>query len=187
MFFGYFSLLVYEIQAVYITLFLWNRDMLTFYCCSTHLLSEIMNILLKRIIKQPRPANGAPKGGLFEGEFGLPSQHCHCFAYLSTMVLLLNFHYYRKHIGSRKKLLVLVIAAFGLTLQIIGRIYLRFHTIEQCLVGVAFGTLSASTFYVIGVKFLLLPMGSLCHLPPLNWFSFRKDLLSVPMIPSKRR
>lgn len=178
LFFAYFSLLVYEIQAVYITLFLWNRDMLTFFCCFTHMLSEIMNIMLKQLLKQPRPENGAPKGGLFEGRYGMPSQHCHCFAYLITVALLLTFHYYRRHIKFDKKILVLVISAAGLVLQIVGRIYLRFHTLEQCLVGVAFGTLSAIAFYSLGLKYFLPHSESLCRLWPLRWLAFRKDLLT---------
>lgn len=178
LFFGYFSIIVYEIQAVYITLFAWNRDMLTFYCCFTHMLSEIMNILLKRILKQPRPDNGAPQGGLFEGRYGMPSQHCHCFAYLITTILLLTFHYYRKHIQPAKKVLVLIISAIGLTLQVQGRFYLGFHTINQCLVGVAFGTLSALVFYVIGLRYFMPVTERLCNLAPLKWFGFRRDLLS---------
>lgn len=177
MFFGYFSLLVYEIQAVYITLFLWNRDLLTFYCCFTHMISEIMNIALKHLLKEPRPENGAPKGGLFEGRYGMPSQHCHCFAYLITTALLLTYHYYRKHITFNKKLLVTIISFIGLVLQIIGRIYLRYHTINQCLVGAAFGMLSSCLFYIIGIKYYLPLSAPLCRLPLLKWFSFRKDLL----------
>lgn len=154
--------------------------MLTFYCCFTHMLSEIMNIILKRVLQQSRPDNGAPKGGLFEGQFGMPSQHCHCFAYLITTVLLLTFHYYRKHIRKSKKALVLAVSVIGLLLQIAGRLYLRFHTIEQCLIGVAFGSLSALFFYTIGVVYFLNQSDKLCNLRLLRWFSFRRDLLSHP-------
>lgn len=180
MFFGYYSLLVYQIQAVYITLFLWNRDLLTFYCCFTHLLSEIMNYLLKHTLKHPRPEHGAPGGGLFEGRYGMPSQHCHCFAYLFTTTLLLVFHYYRHHIESTKKALVLAISSVALTLQILGRIYLRFHTINQCLVGVAFGSLSALMFYLIGLYFFLPYSDPICRVWILRAFSFRKDLITPP-------
>lgn len=180
MFYGYYSLVVYEIQAVYITLFLRNRDMLTFYCCFTHLLSEILNIILKSTIKQPRPENGAPSGGLFEGRYGMPSQHCHCFAYLITMVLLLTFHYYRKHVSRLFKALTLVICCIGLTLQVLGRIYLKFHTIEQCVAGAALGSLSATTFYLIGQIFFMPYAENLCNLNILKFFSFRKDLISKP-------
>lgn len=178
MFFGYYSLLVYQIQAVYITLFLWNRDLLTFYCCFTHLLSEIMNYVLKHSLKHPRPDHGAPGGGLFEGRYGMPSQHCHCFAYLITMVLLLVFHYYRQHVDSTKKILVLTISTIGLTLQVFGRIYLRFHTVNQCLAGVSFGITSAITFYFLGLNYFLPYGDQLCKIPILQFFSFRKDLIS---------
>lgn len=179
MFFGYYSLLVYEIQAIYITLFLWNRDLLTFWCCFTHLLSEIMNYILKHFLKHPRPDHGAPGGGLFEGRYGMPSQHCHCIAYLVTTVLLLVFHYYRYHIGAVKKFLVLVISIVGLALQVIGRIYLRFHTVNQCLVGVAFGTVSAIIFYLVGISIFLPNSDWLLRLWPLRFLSFRKDLISL--------
>lgn len=178
MLFGYYSLLVYQIQAVYITLFLWNRDLLTFYCCFTHLLSEIMNYILKHSLKHPRPDQGAPGGGLFEGRYGMPSQHCHCFAYLTTMVVLLVFHYYRHHIDSTKKVFVLVISTMGLTLQVIGRVYLRFHTVNQCLVGVSFGISSAVIFYIMGLNYFLPHGDSICRLPILQAFSFRKDLIT---------
>lgn len=181
MFFGYYSLLVYEIQAVYITLFLWNRDLLTFWCCFTHLLSEIMNYALKYALKHPRPANGAPSGGLFEGRYGMPSQHCHCFAYLVTVVLALVFHYYRHQISPMKKALVLAISLICLALQVIGRVYLRFHTLDQCLVGVSLGVSSAIMFYIIGVNFFLPHSQYLCRTWILRWLSFRKDLIS-PMV-----
>lgn len=173
-------MLVYQIQAVYITLFLWNRDLLTFYCCFTHLLSEIMNYILKHTFKHPRPEHGAPGGGLFEGRYGMPSQHCHCFAYLFTMVLLLVFHYYRLYIDSSKKALVLFISSVGLILQVLGRIYLRFHTVNQCLAGVAFGCISALTFYLIGIHFFLPYTEPFLKWPILRMFSFRKDLITQP-------
>lgn len=180
MFFAYYSVLVYQIQAVYITLFVWNRDLLTFYCCFSHLLSEILNYSLKHVLKHPRPEHGAPGGGLFEGRYGMPSQHCHCFAYLVTMVLLLVFHYYRNNIDSTKKGFVLLLSTLGLTFQVIGRIYLKFHTVNQCLVGVAFGFFSAVTFYLIGLYFFLPYAESICRLWVLRIFSFRKDLLTPP-------
>lgn len=173
---------MYQIQAVYVTLFLWNRDLVTFYCCFTHLLSEIMTYVLKHTLKHPRPDHGAPGGGLFEGRYGMPSQHCHCFAYLVTMVLLLVFHYYRNHIEPSKKALVLVVSTVGLVLQVVGRVYLRFHTVNQCLAGVAFGFISASTFYLIGLYFFLPYAESLCKLWILRLFSFKKDILSQPSL-----
>lgn len=185
MFFGYYSLIVYEIQAVYITLFLWNRDLLTFWCCFTHLLSEIINYALKHALKHPRPINGAPGGGLFEGRYGMPSQHCHCFAYLITVVLALVFHYYRHYIGPTKKTLVLTISLIGLTLQVLGRVYLRFHTLDQCLVGIALGITSAIVFYILGVNFFLPQAQYLCRMWILRWLSFRKDLISSPPEPYK--
>jgi len=180
MFFGFYSLLVYQIQAIYITLFLVNRDMLTFYCCFTHLLSEIVSYLLKHILKQPRPDNGAPVGGLFEGRYGMPSQHCHCFAYLSTMVLLLVFHYYRQQIDINKKAFVLVVSTLCLILQISSRLYLRYHTVGQCLAGVALGTLSAVIFYLVGLYFFLPLSDQICAFKILRVLSFRKDLISEP-------
>lgn len=161
--------------------------MLTFYCCFTHLLSEIMNYLLKHILKHPRPESGAPTGGLFEGRYGMPSQHCHCFAYLVTTVTLLVFHYYRSHIDLTKRVLVFAISMTGLILQVLGRIYLRFHTVNQCLVGVGFGCLSAIVFYIIGV-YAFLPFSEyLCKLWFLRLFSFRKDLISHPPDRSDRK
>ena len=186
MFFGYYSLLVYEIQAIYITLFLRNRDLLTFYCCFTHLLSEILTYCLKHYLKQPRPEHGAPSGGLFEGRYGMPSQHCHCFAYLITMILLLTLHYYRKHIGSVKKTLVAIVTTVGLVLQVLGRTYLKFHTMDQCLVGVAAGSLSALTFYSLGLFFFLPHSDYLCKLWLLRVFSFRRDLITdAPLVLEK--
>lgn len=180
MFFGYYSLLVYQIQAVYITLFLWNRDLLTFWCCFTHLLSEIATYIVKHAIKQPRPEHGAPGGGLFEGRYGMPSQHCHCFAYLFTTILLLTLHYYRQHIDSRKKALVILISSVALILQVLGRVYLRFHTINQCLAGVAFGCASAIFFYFIGINYFLPHSEFLCRFKLLRMFSFKRDLVSSP-------
>lgn len=154
--------------------------MLTFYCCFTHLLSEILNYTLKHILKHPRPESGAPGGGLFEGRYGMPSQHCHCFAYLVTTILMLVFHYYRGHVDAPKRLLVLVLTITGLALQAVGRVYLRFHTISQCLVGVALGCVSATVFYTIGIHYFLPNSDWLCRTWILRVFSFRKDLISLP-------
>lgn len=176
---GYYSILVYQLQAVYITLCLWNRDLLTLWCCFTHALSEIMNYYLKHAIKHPRPENGAPEGGLFEGKYGMPSQHCHCFAYSATMIVLLVFHYYRHDIDTMKKILVLVITILGLSIQVFARIYLRFHTANQCFVGVLVGCISALTFYLIGLYFFLPHSDKLCRLWILRIFKFRKDLTSL--------
>lgn len=178
MFFGYYSLIVYEIQAIYITLFLRNRDLITTYCCFTHLLSEISNYALKHILRVSRPEGGPPGGGLFEGRYGMPSQHCHCFAYLFTMILLLTFHYYRAHIDLSKKLLTAIISLTALALQILGRIYLKYHTLSQCLAGVGFGSLMAIIFYSLGLKLFFPFFNDLCTIAPLRFFSFRKDLVT---------
>lgn len=142
-----------------------------------------MNYFLKNAIREPRPPSAIPGGGLFEGRYGMPSQHCHCFAYLSTMVLLLVFHYYGKYISSVKKLFTLVISVLALTLQVLGRIHLNFHTPEQCLVGVAFGAISAVAFYIICLRFFLPHSDYLCTLWILRVFSFRKDLVTPPPPP----
>lgn len=180
MFFGYYSLLVYEIQAVYITLVLRNRDLVTLYCCFGHLLSEILCYLIKHHLKIPRPEQGPPGGGLFEGRFGMPSQHCHCFAFLFTMVLLLTHHYYRNYISTSKKILTVTISTLALTLQVIGRIYLRFHTIDQCLVGLFLGILTAISYYCIGLGSFLKYSNTICSHPLMSFFCFRKDLVSFP-------
>ncbi|KAG9510567.1 Dolichyldiphosphatase 1 [Fragariocoptes setiger] len=180
LFFALYSTLVVEIHAVYVTLFLWNRDLLTTYCCSTHLVSEIISYCLKRYLKHDRPID-APGGGtgFLEGKYGMPSQHCHCFAYLGTMILLLVYHYYRSATTKRWRAFCLVSVIIGVAIQIAARVYLNYHTLTQCFSGVALGLFNATLFYLAGLVLLRYFADSLCDLALLKVLNFRKDLSTL--------
>lgn len=112
---------------------------------------EVLNFVLKRILKEERPKQMHGKG------YGMPSSHAQFVAFfsLSLTMFLLFRHVPKKPSPSHTPLsLVARIALSGLALLNAGlvawsRIYLNYHTPHQVLVGCGAGAASAISWFLV--------------------------------------
>jgi dolichyldiphosphatase len=112
---------------------------------------EVINLILKRILKEERPKLMHGMG------YGMPSSHAQFVAFFSaSLALFLLFRHIPKapspshtplSMLTRVGLSVLAVASSGLVAW--SRIYLNYHTPKQVLVGYLAGVVSAVGWFLI--------------------------------------
>jgi len=137
---------------IFISLFLlWNDTTLLYYYIIGVSLNELINILLKIVIKQDRPINknnddksNDDKDKLLSSNvqrYGMPSGHAQSVSF-STMFIYLSLH--NIYLTS-----VFIIISF---IAIFQRVYLNFHTLEQVILGMLVGSCLSYLFYKLALK-----------------------------------
>jgi len=131
---------------------LWNKQYLLFYYIIGFFFNAILNLIIKGIIKQPRPSedikifnlalsNGKRfifKNGIPHDIFGMPSGHSQSSLFSTIFIFL-----------SIKKFNVLYFYLLFSLLIMIQRIVFNFHTGFQCIIGALIGTCFAYLMYKI--------------------------------------
>jgi dolichyldiphosphatase len=136
---------------VYATLIWSTREIEILMMFGGQMACEALNFALKRILKEERPKQMHGKG------YGMPSSHAQFVAFfsLSLTLFLLFRHVPKKPTPSHTPLSVPArVGLSGLALANAGlvswsRIYLSYHTPKQVLVGVAAGTFSAVSWFLL--------------------------------------
>lgn len=143
---------------IFISFFLlWNNNTLFYYYVIGVSLSELINILLKILIKQDRPKNDTSndddtsnndndkdKDKLLNSSiqrYGMPSGHAQSVSF-STMFIYLSL----KNIYFTSIFIIISVIA------IFQRVYLKFHTLEQVIVGMLVGSFLSYLFYKLALK-----------------------------------
>lgn len=157
-----------------------DRQLLTWLCCGSHFIHEIITRSVKRYIGQDRPKDGPPSVGLFDGPYGMPSQHVACSTYLTIMVTLLLFYHYRHYGDTKSKLFSVIILFIGLAIQCHARLYLRYHDLMQVLAGLVYGCLSCLTFFIL-IESCMPLAPRICKWPIFKQLNFTPDFI-VPTI-----
>ncbi|KAJ3286082.1 Dolichyldiphosphatase 1 [Rhizoclosmatium sp. JEL0117] len=136
------------IMVSYATLIAARRDLYIASICLGQLIGEVLNLALKKLIKEPRPT------AILGGGYGMPSSHSQFMAYFATCVIL---HLYLKT-SYKSKLWKHLIAFATLLLAAsvqYSRIHLYYHTPSQVLVGVQIGTLLGLIWFLFTTRLLL--------------------------------
>jgi membrane-associated phospholipid phosphatase len=135
---------------------LWNKHNLFFYYCVGYFSDAILNLVLKGIIKQPRPSEDIKqfnlalthgkrflfKDGIPHDIFGMPSGHSQS-VFFSTIFIYLSL---------RKKNIFYVYLIISL-LTMIQRVTFNYHTTLQVIVGAIIGAAFAYfIYYLAGEK-----------------------------------
>lgn len=138
---------------IVISLFLlWNNNSLLYYYVIGVSLNELINILLKIVIKQDRPKNDKSNDDKFKDDknkllssniqrYGMPSGHAQSVSF-STMFIYLSLH--NIYLTS-----IFIIISF---IAIFQRVYLNFHTLKQVIVGMLVGSFLSYLFYKLALK-----------------------------------
>ncbi|KAJ3025829.1 UNVERIFIED_CONTAM: Dolichyldiphosphatase 1 [Siphonaria sp. JEL0065] len=134
----------------YATLIASRRDIYIAAICLGQLVGEVLNLAVKKVIKEPRPSSHP----MLSDGYGMPSSHSQFMAYFATCVLL---HLYLK--TSYKNSLwkhVISIATVSLAgIVQYSRIHLEYHTVQQVLVGIQVGTLLGLVWFLFTTRIFL--------------------------------
>ncbi|XP_066975722.1 dolichyldiphosphatase 1-like isoform X1 [Macrobrachium rosenbergii] len=154
------SLTPLAIIVGFVTLILFRRDLHTIVFFAGALLNEAVNLVMKRIIAEPRPLT---RKGLYT-EHGMPSSHSQMMWFFSSYSILFLIFRLRHINSSGLELIWKVLVALSLIATAVvvaySRVYLLYHTWSQIIWGAVIGVM-------LGV----------------SWFSFTHLVLS-PFFPT---
>ncbi|GJJ74704.1 dolichyldiphosphatase [Entomortierella parvispora] len=117
-----------------------GRDIKVALMLAGQLLNELLNLVLKRLVRQSRPT-----GFLGDG-YGMPSSHAQFMAYFATYVVILM---YRREVtpGSILPHIFAIGSVVWAALVIYSRVHLYYHTWLQVGVGAICGVAFALVYY----------------------------------------
>jgi membrane-associated phospholipid phosphatase len=131
--------------------FLWNKQKLLYFYIAGYVLNRILNNILKIILKQPRPSDDEKlfnvalrnskqiiyKNRSFWDIYGMPSGHAESVFYSTVFIYL-----------SLKSTYISIFYFIFSLLVCFQRVYFKFHTLAQVLVGsIVGGIFSYIVFY----------------------------------------
>ncbi|CCC66767.1 hypothetical protein NCAS_0A02090 [Naumovozyma castellii] len=149
---AYLSLFPILILTFYLSWFITTREMEACIMAAGQLCNELINNVVKNKIRQPRPPHpelvSSFQRDTLRSGYGMPSAHSQFMGFL-TMYMLLRVTYnwaglssVKKHVGAS--------AVFGLGVCVcFSRIYLKYHSLEQVLVGWCFGVFNGAGYYAV--------------------------------------
>ncbi|KAK6457874.1 PAP2 superfamily-domain-containing protein [Scheffersomyces xylosifermentans] len=142
------SLLPIYTMVFYTSWFLITREVEAVVVVGGHLVGEVLNKIVKKIIKQPRPDFHKDFGtGSYSLTYGMPSAHSQFMGFFAAyFICIIVFKV--QHLSRNQRqagCFVLVVASL---LVAFSRVYLLYHTTQQVVVGVMFGV-TLGLFYFI--------------------------------------
>ncbi|KAG0259877.1 Dolichyldiphosphatase 1 [Mortierella polycephala] len=148
---AYVTLSPLAIICGYVAVIITSRDLKPLVMFAGQLANEVVNQILKRLVKQARPTEYLGDG------YGMPSSHSQFMAYFSTYVAILM---YRRGVapGAVIPHIVSGLVIFWSGMVIYSRVHLFYHTWQQVVAGTICGCLFAVGYYYITNR-ILRPMG----------------------------
>ncbi|KAF6201041.1 hypothetical protein GE061_005488 [Apolygus lucorum] len=166
----------------FVTLILFRRDLHTLVFFIGCIANEILNVVLKGIIAEPRP--DARNTGLVD--FGMPSGHAQFLWFFAVYVAY--FVFVRLHQINNNTTLdyfwktVIVVGSFLIAiLSSFGRIYLQYHTWQQVLCGAALGSFNGTIWFAL-VHFALTPYFPYVASWKISEFMLLRDTTLIPNV-----
>ncbi|KAH7318637.1 hypothetical protein B0I35DRAFT_374555 [Stachybotrys elegans] len=153
---AYLALLPQALCVVYATLILFTREVEVALMFAGQLACEVLNFVLKRLIKENRPPRMHGKG------YGMPSSHAQFVAFWSIALALFLLVRHRPPPVQRSRApssahmpwtllqrLALVLCSAAIAAAVAwSRVYLNYHTPRQVWAGCAAGVLSAVAWFL---------------------------------------
>lgn len=174
-----FSLSPVFIMVMFATLIIFRRDFQTIFSVIGQLLCIGINLIIKHIIKQPRPIfhqkytsdNNIGDISVVESEYGMPSNHsqfiCHFATFYSLQLLLKcwSLPVFYRLLYSIMLILLAAITSYS-------RFQLEYHSVEQVLVGCFVGAISGFTWYIVSNSTMTMSK-IICRQPLAVWLGLR--------------
>ena len=158
------SLIPQLILVVYTTQFFCRREIETCLMVAGQVLSELLNELLKSVIRQPRPHLELGSG------YGMPSAHAQFMAFYAAYLTAWTLAH--AHFSPLKKALRITWVVGLCALVSYSRVYLNYHTPAQVAVGIAVGVLFGLGWHraVLFMRWIGLVDWVLDHVFLADWF-----------------
>lgn len=142
------SLLPVYIMVFYTSWFLVTREIEPVLVVGGHLIGEVLNKIIKHLIKQPRPDFHKDFGaGSYGLTYGMPSAHSQFIGFFATYFLCIVL--FKVPMPRWQK------SAFAAVFPVVGlavafsRVYLLYHTVQQVLVGLMVGVVWALVYFPV--------------------------------------
>ncbi|XP_078282162.1 dolichyldiphosphatase 1 isoform X2 [Rhinoraja longicauda] len=181
---AYLSLVPVFILFGFVTLIVFKRELHSISFLCGLVLNEILNWVIKSVIKEPRPCQGGHRN-LFT-EYGMPSSHSQFIWFFSIYSLL--FLYLRMHQTNNARCLELlwrhVLSICLLTLAFLvsySRVYLMYHSWSQVIYGVIAGGVMGAVWFIFTQE-VLTPLFPRIASWPISEFFLIRDTSLIPNI-----
>ncbi|CCD24716.1 dolichyldiphosphatase NDAI_0D04020 [Naumovozyma dairenensis CBS 421] len=149
---AYFSLLPILILSFYLSWFIITRELEACIMAAGQLSNEIFNNIIKNIIKQTRPYHNyfgeSFQQNTLRSGYGMPSAHSQFMGFL-TLYLSLRYIYNWNNLSAFWKFLGISFITILGGCVCFSRLYLKYHSFNQVLVGWTLGTLTGSSYYLL--------------------------------------
>ncbi|KAF9583076.1 Dolichyldiphosphatase 1 [Lunasporangiospora selenospora] len=172
--FAYVTLSPLAIVCGYAAVILTSRDIKPAIMFAGQLANEVVNQILKRLVRQARPTDYLGDG------YGMPSSHSQFMAYFATYTAILM---YRRGLapGAMMPHVVSGLVTVWALLVVYSRVHLYYHTWQQVVAGTICGIVFATSYYLCVDK-ILRPRGLFTWLleHPLAKIFYVRDTDSIP-------
>jgi len=148
----YFTLLPIFIMVFYFSWFVVTRELEACVLAGGHVVNDIVNNIVKKIIKQPRPYNyfgDSFQQNTIRSGYGMPSAHSQFMGFFAMYVGLRLFVFWET--SSRNKHAGLCALVGAALLVAWSRVYLGYHSVSQVSVGLSLGAALASVYFIVVV------------------------------------
>ncbi|XP_046845495.1 dolichyldiphosphatase 1-like [Xenia sp. Carnegie-2017] len=186
-FLAWLSLAPVFIIVGFVAVIIFRRELHTmayFFGC---LLNYVLSVILKNIVKEPRPCDGPIS---YHTEFGMPSSHSSFVAFFSCYALLFIYFGGTAHLAPsvinsycRQSLASSNVfrSNFSNCFVSYGRIYLHYHTTSQVLCGIVLG-LSCGIVWFLVVHHVLTEWFPVITSWKISEFFLIRDSTRIPSI-----
>lgn len=142
------SLLPIYIMVFYTAWFLITREIEPVVLVGGHLIGEVVNKVIKKLIKHPRPDFHKDFGsGSYSLTFGMPSAHSQ-FMGLFGAYFVCIFLFRMSHLSHLQRSFGCLTLVVSSTAVAFSRVYLLYHSVQQVIVGILLGIFLGIFYFV---------------------------------------
>ncbi|QLL33960.1 hypothetical protein HG536_0F02850 [Torulaspora globosa] len=147
---AYFSLFPIAVLVFQLSWFITTRELEACIIAAGQVANEIFNNILKILLKQPRPMSFGEsfQNDTLRSNYGMPSAHSQFMGFF-CMYIGLRYCFRWKGLTRAKRLLGVIMVCFMASCVCFSRVYLRYHTLGQVLVGFTVGLATGSTYFLL--------------------------------------
>eukprot|EP00111_Clytia_hemisphaerica_P002245 TCONS_00006298-protein len=179
------SLVPIFIIVSFLTLIIFRRELHTMAWFLGILLNEVVNMVLKRMLKQPRPCSALDQKKLYN-KYGMPSSHAQFMGFFAIYAIFfaycrLRVHVYEKFMDNIRQHFIAFSSAGVALIVCYSRVYLHYHTVEQVLIGLCTG-LFIGTFWFYIVDTVFTPYFQSIANTKIAEYFFIRDSTNIPDI-----
>lgn len=141
------SLFPVYMMVFYTSWFLVTREIQPVITVAGHLVSEVVNKIIKHSVKQPRPSLHQLFGEGTHLTYGMPSAHSQFMGFFAAyFICIVLLQIPIKRVWKLSMTAFLLLSAAGVAFS---RVYLEYHTTPQVIVGLTLGLVLGLAFFVI--------------------------------------